>query len=71
MITRGFVFLDRGAHVYARNGYGRLILGKWVHLGVNTALRCHEGTLRWATRASSHATSRSTATSTSRSATAR
>ena len=45
VITRGFVFLDRGAHVSARKGYGRLILGKWVHLGVNTALRCHEGTL--------------------------
>jgi acetyltransferase-like isoleucine patch superfamily enzyme len=45
VITRGFVFLDRGAHVYARRGYGRVILGKWVHLGVNTALRCHEGTL--------------------------
>jgi acetyltransferase-like isoleucine patch superfamily enzyme len=45
VITRGFVFLDRGAHVYVRRGYGRLILGKWVHLGVNTALRCHEGTL--------------------------
>jgi acetyltransferase-like isoleucine patch superfamily enzyme len=45
VITRGFVFLDRGASVYARRGYGRLILGKWVHLGVNTALRCHEGTL--------------------------
>jgi acetyltransferase-like isoleucine patch superfamily enzyme len=45
VITRGFVFLDRGAKVYARRGYGRLILGKWVHLGANTALRCHEGTL--------------------------
>ncbi|HEY2299350.1 MAG TPA: acyltransferase [Jatrophihabitans sp.] len=45
VITRGFVFLDRGAHVYTRKGYGRLVLGKWVHLGVNTALRCHEGTL--------------------------
>jgi acetyltransferase-like isoleucine patch superfamily enzyme len=45
VITRGFVFLDRGATVYARRGYGRLILGKWVHLGVGTALRCHEGTL--------------------------
>jgi acetyltransferase-like isoleucine patch superfamily enzyme len=31
--------------VYCRRGYGRLILGRWVHLGVNTALRCHEGTL--------------------------
>jgi acetyltransferase-like isoleucine patch superfamily enzyme len=45
VITRGFVFLDRGATVYARRGYGRLIIGKWVHLGVGTALRCHEGTL--------------------------
>lgn len=45
VITRGFVFLDRGASVYARKGYGRLILGRWVHLGVRTALRCHEGTL--------------------------
>lgn len=45
VITRGFVFLDRGVTVHARPGYGRLILGKWVHLGANTALRCHEGTL--------------------------
>jgi acetyltransferase-like isoleucine patch superfamily enzyme len=45
VITRGFVFLDRGAYVYARRGYARLILGRWVHLGVNTALRCHEGTM--------------------------
>jgi len=45
VITRGFVFLDRGASVQARKGYGRLILGKWVHLGAGTALRCHEGTL--------------------------
>jgi acetyltransferase-like isoleucine patch superfamily enzyme len=45
VITRGFVFLDRGVELYARRGYGRLILGRWLHLGVNTALRCHEGTL--------------------------
>jgi acetyltransferase-like isoleucine patch superfamily enzyme len=45
IITRGLVFLDRGAEIYARRGYGRLILGRWVHLGVDTALRCHEGTL--------------------------
>jgi acetyltransferase-like isoleucine patch superfamily enzyme len=45
IITRGFVFLDRGAEIVCRRGYGRLILGRWVHLGVNTALRCHEGTL--------------------------
>ena len=44
-ITRGFVFLDRGVTIYARRGYGRLVLGKWAHLGTGTALRCHEGTL--------------------------
>jgi acetyltransferase-like isoleucine patch superfamily enzyme len=45
VIVRGFVFLDRGVELYARRGYGRLVLGRWVHLGVGTALRCHEGTL--------------------------
>jgi acetyltransferase-like isoleucine patch superfamily enzyme len=45
VITRGLVFLDKGVEIYARRGYGRLILGRWLHLGVNTAIRCHEGTL--------------------------
>lgn len=45
VVTRGLVFMDRGVEVYARRGYGRLVLGRWVHLGVDTALRCHEGTL--------------------------
>jgi acetyltransferase-like isoleucine patch superfamily enzyme len=45
VITTGFVFLDRGVQLYARRGYGRLILGRWIHFGVDTALRCHEGTL--------------------------
>ena len=45
VITRGMVFMDRGVEIYARRGYGRIILGRWVHLGVDTALRCHEGTL--------------------------
>jgi acetyltransferase-like isoleucine patch superfamily enzyme len=45
VITRGLVFMDRGVEIYARRGYGRLILGRWLHLGVDTALRCHEGTL--------------------------
>jgi acetyltransferase-like isoleucine patch superfamily enzyme len=45
VVTRGMVFMDRGVELYARRGYGRLILGRWVHLGVDTALRCHEGTL--------------------------
>jgi acetyltransferase-like isoleucine patch superfamily enzyme len=45
VITRGLVFLDRGVEIHSRPGIGRLILGRWIHLGVNTALRCHEGTL--------------------------
>jgi acetyltransferase-like isoleucine patch superfamily enzyme len=45
IVTRGLVFLDRGAEISARRGYGRMILGRWIHLGVDTALRCHEGTL--------------------------
>jgi acetyltransferase-like isoleucine patch superfamily enzyme len=46
IVLQGLVFLDRGAELYARRGYGRLIVGPWVHLGAGTALRCHEGTLR-------------------------
>lgn len=45
IITRGLIFLDRGVEISARRGYGRIVLGRWVHLGVDTALRCHEGTL--------------------------
>jgi acetyltransferase-like isoleucine patch superfamily enzyme len=45
VITRGLVFMDRGVEIRARPGYGRMILGRWIHLGVDTALRCHEGTL--------------------------
>lgn len=45
VITRGFVFLDHGVELYARRGHGRLVLGRWLHLGAGTALRCHEGTL--------------------------
>ncbi|MBE7187183.1 DapH/DapD/GlmU-related protein [Jatrophihabitans endophyticus] len=45
VILRGFVFLDRGVELYARRGHGRMILGRWLHIGANTALRCHEGTL--------------------------
>jgi acetyltransferase-like isoleucine patch superfamily enzyme len=45
VLTRGMVFLDRGVEIRARTGYGRVVLGRWVHLGRDTALRCHEGTL--------------------------
>ena len=41
---RGMVFLGRGVDLHARKGYGRLIVGRWVHIGNGNALRAHEGT---------------------------
>ncbi|MGH3097696.1 MAG: acyltransferase [Streptosporangiales bacterium] len=46
VVTEGFVFLGRRTEVYARKGYGRVVLGRWTHFGDRTAVRCHEGTLR-------------------------
>jgi acetyltransferase-like isoleucine patch superfamily enzyme len=46
VVTDGFVFLGRNVEIYARKGFGHVVLGRWVHLGDNTKLRCHEGTLR-------------------------
>lgn len=46
IVTEGFVFLGRRVEVHARRGYGRLILGRWVHVGDENRLRCHEGTMR-------------------------
>lgn len=46
VVTEGFVFLGRRVEVRARKGYGRVVLGRWVHLGDDNRLRCHEGTLR-------------------------
>jgi acetyltransferase-like isoleucine patch superfamily enzyme len=45
VVTRGLVFLDRRVTITARRGAGRIVLGRWVHIGARTALRCHEGTL--------------------------
>jgi acetyltransferase-like isoleucine patch superfamily enzyme len=44
--TDGFVFIEAGAEIHARRGYGRLRLGKWVYIGTGNAIRCHEGNLR-------------------------
>lgn len=46
VVTEGFVFLGRRVEIDVRAGYGRLILGRWVHLGDENRLRAHEGTLR-------------------------
>jgi acetyltransferase-like isoleucine patch superfamily enzyme len=46
VVLEGMVFLGRGVRLYARPGYGRLVVGAWVHVGDLTRLRAHEGTLR-------------------------
>jgi acetyltransferase-like isoleucine patch superfamily enzyme len=46
VITEGFVFLGRRVTLEARRGYGRLVIGRWVHIGSGNSIRCHEGTLR-------------------------
>ena len=44
--TGGFFFIERGAEIYARRGYGRLTIGRWCWIGKGNAIRCHEGNLR-------------------------
>ncbi|HSV67471.1 MAG TPA: acyltransferase [Mycobacteriales bacterium] len=46
IVTEGFVFLGKRVELYVRRGYGRMIIGRWVHIGTGNALRAHEGTLR-------------------------
>lgn len=46
VVTEGLVFLGKGVDVWVRPGYGRVILGRFVHLGDGTRLNAHEGTLR-------------------------
>jgi acetyltransferase-like isoleucine patch superfamily enzyme len=46
IVTEGFVFLGRRVQLHARKGYGRMVVGRWVHVGEGNSLRCHEGNLR-------------------------
>ncbi|GEL25125.1 acetyltransferase [Pseudonocardia sulfidoxydans NBRC 16205] len=46
VVLRGMVFLGRGVELHARPGYGRLEIGRWVHIGDGNSIRCHEGSLR-------------------------
>jgi acetyltransferase-like isoleucine patch superfamily enzyme len=46
IVTEGFVFLGKHVELYARKGYGRMVIGRWVHVGNGNAIRCHEGNLR-------------------------
>jgi len=46
VVLRGMVFLGRNVEIEARRGYGRLEIGRWVHIGDGNSLRCHEGSMR-------------------------
>ncbi|HVE98430.1 MAG TPA: acyltransferase [Mycobacteriales bacterium] len=46
VVTEGFIFFGKNVELYARKGFGRLVVGKWVHFGNGNAIRCHEGNLR-------------------------
>ncbi len=46
VVLRGMVFLGRRVELHARPGFGRLEIGRWVHIGDGNSLRCHEGSLR-------------------------
>jgi acetyltransferase-like isoleucine patch superfamily enzyme len=46
VVLRGMVFLGKRVELHARAGYGRLEVGRWVHIGDGNSLRCHEGSLR-------------------------
>lgn len=42
---QGMVFIGRNVRFETRGGYGRIVIGPWVHIGDDNRLRCHEGTL--------------------------
>ena len=46
IVLRGMVFLGPDVRLECREGLGRLEIGRFVHLGEGTRIRCHEGSLR-------------------------
>jgi acetyltransferase-like isoleucine patch superfamily enzyme len=46
IVLRGMVFLGRNVEIHCRPGFGRLEIGRWVHIGDGNSIRCHEGSLR-------------------------
>lgn len=46
VVLRGMVFLGRNVELHCRPGYGRMEIGRWVHIGDGNSIRCHEGSLR-------------------------
>jgi len=43
--TSGFFFLGKNVEIYCNKNYGRMRIGRWVHIGDGNAIRCHEGNL--------------------------
>lgn len=46
VVITGPVFLGKNVTFERRPHLGRIIVGRWVHIGSGTILRAHEGTLR-------------------------
>lgn len=46
VVLRGMVFLGKNVDLHCRPGFGRLEIGRWVHIGDGNSIRCHEGSLR-------------------------
>ncbi|WP_020498209.1 acyltransferase [Sciscionella marina] len=46
VVLRGMVFLGKHVDLHCRPGFGRLEVGRWVHIGDGNSIRCHEGSLR-------------------------
>jgi acetyltransferase-like isoleucine patch superfamily enzyme len=46
VVLRGMVFLGKDIEIHAKPGFGRLEIGRWVHIGDGNAIRCHEGSMR-------------------------
>jgi acetyltransferase-like isoleucine patch superfamily enzyme len=46
VVLRGMLFLGRGVEIHCRPGFGRLEIGRWVHIGDGNSIRCHEGSMR-------------------------
>ncbi len=46
IVLEGMVFLGKKVRFEVRRGYGRIVVGRWVHIGSGTKFRAHEGTMR-------------------------
>lgn len=45
VICTGFVFLGKDVELSVRKGFGRIVIGPWVHIGDHNRIRAHEGTV--------------------------